>query len=397
MKILLFIVSFFIHQIIIGQNIIFESSLYSKNTEEQIAFATISFTKSLSATTSDAQGQFKLVFNETILPDTIEIRHLSYETKKIYLTKEKLNSLAEIFLKEKNNDINEVIVKAKTAFQIIENVIKNLDNNYNNEVYSLEGFYRQFHKENNNYVRLIECFAVVKENISNRNDEKQKEAFLVNNIRRSNIYERNGDKHGDHFVDLFSENPINYTSSLFLNFKNIHNYSFSYLENKTEFIKIHFQNKAWQMQHNKSGYILINKTDFAIIEIEIISTKNNNRKEETKSNWKFQNGVYKAKYVKLKNKYYCKESSKYYNHYVLNEKTNSVEYLVEEYFNWFTFFFHNKEYTENINMKFVSMTNLYSKEYIYNIEDWKKIPKIDSSIISGLEKFKDLEIQFIDD
>ena len=73
------------------------------------------------------------------------------------------------------------------------------------------------------------------------------------------------------------------TQQSFLNTNNVSNYLFSFLESKnTNQAKIFFQNKEWKMPKNKSGYIVINKEDFAVLEIEITSTQNPLYKKDMK-------------------------------------------------------------------------------------------------------------------
>lgn len=132
---------------------------------------------------------------------------------------------------------------------------------------------------------MIEATASVRKAIFDRSNEKTKRKFFIEHIRRSNVYERNGDKHGDHLVDLMSENPINSTHTSCLNMTNIYNYDFKIVnsEKATE-VKIYFQNKDWQAQQNMAGFIVINKYDYAILSIEITSTKNPSYKAEHFSN-----------------------------------------------------------------------------------------------------------------
>lgn len=121
------------------------------------------------------------------------------------------------------------------------------------------------------------------------------------------------------------------------------------------------------------------------------------------------------KYEKKDNKYFLKESRKYYNHYVQHKNTQTVEYVVEEYFDWFSqninqhvieeTYIIEHSYTSSgcistekkVPSKFKQLSNLYSLEYKYNKNDWQSIPKIKTKIISDLNSFKNLEEQFIDD
>lgn len=385
-----------------AQNLRF-SAIVLDAQNEAIPYATISLKNAKVATTSNLNGRFELVFPKENLNDSLVIRHISFEPKMIHFTQETIDSLETISLKTKSNDLLQVEIRAYTAEQIIEKVIDAIPINYAQGYYYLDGFYRQAHQENHKYVRLIECFATVKEDISNRNSTTQKEQFHISEIRRSNVYERNGDKHGDHLVDLFLEDPINYAHASFLNKQAYRQYDFTFENNGFEdVIKIYFQNKAWTLPENKSGYILINRADYAVVEMEIVSTANPQDISYNKSDWKFQNGTYKVQYEKHDGKYFCKRSSKYYNHYVMNEHTKNVEYVVEEYFDWYQRTFNIMEKVADFPFK--SMTNLYSRPYNYKIDtyyknsnSWDKIPKLDQKIIDDLNSFMDLEKQFLDD
>lgn len=378
------------------KTLILEGKILDKQ-NEAIPFATISLQESLVATTSDLEGNFNLIFSSNNLPDSLVIRHISFTSKKLFLSENNFKNSINIKLETKENEVGVIEITAKTALNYIEKAISKIEENYISNTYYLEGFYRQIHKENGKFVRLIEAMANIKETIFERGNEKQKERFAIHNIRRSNVYERNGDKHGDHFVDLMSENPINYTQVSFLNLNNIHNYNFKKVANeKSTEEKIFFQNKVWQAPQNKSGFIVINKEDFAVLSIEIVSTKNPSYRAEQLSNWKFQNGTYSASFRKDKGKYFCSKSSKYYNHYVLNEYSNNIDFVVEEYFEWFTFDLF-KEKTSN--KKYSLLSNLYSLDYKYNADYWREmiLPKTDPKVFSDLNTFKDLERQFLGD
>jgi hypothetical protein len=391
-----FFFSLIITTVFSQKTIVIEGQIINEQ-NNSVPFASILLQESLAATTSDLEGYFKLVFSSNNLPDTLVIRHISFQTQKVFLTENPTKKDLRILLRIKENEVGTIEVVAKNAFSFIKSAISNIEKNYPSNTYYLKGFYRQKHKENGKFVRLIEATACVQEAISDRADEKQKERFFIEKIRRSNVYERNGDKHGDHLVDLMSENPINYTQTSFLNMTNIYNYDFKIVTSKkaTE-VKIYFQNKDWQAPQNKAGFIVINKYDYAIVSIEITSTKNPIYKTEHFSNWKFQNGTYRAEFKKEKEKYFCSESSKYYNHYVLNEHSSNIDFIVEEYFEWFTFDLSKENQS---NKKYSLLGNLYSLDYKYDPIFWRllHLPKIDEKVFSDLNSFKGLEKQFEND
>ena len=231
MKSFITILFILLFQINYAQNLSFESKAIDENSKT-IPYVTVFLQKNQAATTSNFDGEVKLVINKKALPDTLVIRHIAFETQKIFLTSENINAFEHVILKDKLNEVGFVEIRAFTAEQIIKKAIDSIYKNYYAETFTLMGFYRQAHKENDKYVRLIECYPIVKEKIYDRNSTVQKESFHIEWIRRSNVYERNGDKHGDHLVDLFLEDPINYSYALFLNKHAYRLYDFSFDKKK---------------------------------------------------------------------------------------------------------------------------------------------------------------------
>ncbi len=91
-------------------NISIQAVLIDENSLEHIPFATISFSNTDLVTTSDKNGAFKLVFSSGNLPDTINIRNISFKSKKMFLTKENFDSIKIIKLQTKHVEINNTII-----------------------------------------------------------------------------------------------------------------------------------------------------------------------------------------------------------------------------------------------------------------------------------------------
>ena len=78
------------------------------------------------------------------------------------------------------------------------------------------------------------------------------------------------------------------------------------------------------------------------------------------------------------------------------EINDYIDFIVEEYFEWFTFDLSKEKPN---NKKYSLLTNLYSLDYKYDADYWKNkvLAKINKKVISDLNTFKDLEEQFIND
>ena len=362
--------------------------------QEPIALATVQMKQSLAAATTDSEGYFVLAISQATLPDTLIIRHIAHLPQKMYINAP--TQVLTVKLQWKENNIPETVVTYISAEKIVQLAIENITKNYAFEPYIVAGFYRQMHQENKKYVRLIECFALVEEKKQSRFLTTQKEQFHIQQLRRSFVYERNGDAHGDHMVDLFAENPIYYAHSFFLKENAFINYDFELAEKTASQYIIHFQSKSTTERENKSGYFYINNQNYAIEEIQIISTKNNNHKYTKPTKWNFQNGIFNIQYIAINGKYYVKESTKYYNHYLYDLETQKVAYIVEEKFEWYAQDWYTDIADTLINIPFKANTNLYSKAYVYDATFWEnqQLPPAPAKALNDLNVFKALDLQF---
>ncbi len=351
-----------------------------------IPFATLYFKESKIAFMSNENGLIHIKASN-LKNEILVVEHLSFRTKEIPAT-----ALSDtIFLARKEYEVPEVIINNLSALSIIEKAIEAIPNNYISHDFSLSGKYLQVHKENGKYVRFIEALTDIKnDSYSPKHQLNQEESFAIKALRKSFNYERNGDQHGDHLVDLFAENPIQYLEKGVLNPKNLASYTWSLSESTANNYVIHFRNNSWASSKNYHGYVSINKVDYAIVKVQIQELPNLQTNIENKSNWEFINGWYEVFFTKTTDKYALSEATKWYNHQVRNERNRQqIDYLVEEVFKWQT---HHVS-PQIIDQRYSKNSNLYSLEMKYNTEKWNSFP-IDSIIKLDLEHKLNLEEQF---
>ena len=356
--------------------------------KEVIPFATLYFKSSKIAFMSNEKG---LVLIKTKIPENeiIVVEHLAFNTIEINAK----NLSDTIFITANEYEINEVTINNLSAKGIIQKAINEIANNYYENDFLLKGKYLQVHKENGKYVRYIEALTDVKnEGYAPNIKMPQEESFKITALRKSFNYERNGDQHGDHFVDLFLENPIQYLENGMLNPKKLESYTWSLSQNKENNYVIHFRNNTWDSYQNIHGYVHINISDYAIVKVEIQETPNSRTNVQNKSNWEFINGWYTVSFKKMEDKYIIHDATKWYNHQVKNERNkNQIDYVVEEVFNWQTL--------ETLNLTpsqhYSKNSNLYSLKMDYNVEKWHSFP-IENIIKQDLNNKLSLEEQFED-
>lgn len=355
--------------------------LLDKNSLEKVEFAFCYLKESKISTMSNENGFLSFHIPSKYNFDTLFFQHLSYNSHKIKI--DEINDT--IFLERKDVNLNEVSIYALGALKIVENIIKNIPQNYNQKSHYNFGKYRQIHLENSIYTRFIEAFCFVHfEEMSYKN---QKENFLISEMRRSYNFERSGEQHGDHLVELFLENPLRYPSKSFLNQKNINKISWE-LENEDEqFYWILFQNKSSENTLNYYGKLKINKSDFAILYFEINSTPS--IFYNTKSNWKLITDYVNGSFIKTNDFYELASLKRNYVHEIYNDRMQSIESIIEERFIWETY--NDKKDTPTQGYK--KFTKLYNQRYTYQPQIWENI-KIDDAIVNDLTRNKSLETQF---
>lgn len=148
----------------------FESSI-------QLEYSSIQNLNMGNSTFSNSIGEFELSVN---YGDTIKFSFIGYKSKVIKIAK--INFL-DVKLEKEIFELNPVVISPDTVYRIVEKAFKNIKKNYPTSKYYREAFYREYVKNDNKYVRLIE--AAVSEIDYGFQKPYEKQRLKVNEIRKS--------------------------------------------------------------------------------------------------------------------------------------------------------------------------------------------------------------------
>ena len=227
-------------------------------------------------------------------------------------------------------------------------------------------------------------------------------------MRRSNVYEKNKDQHGDHLYDLMQQNPIRHTVGSFLNETWLDHCHFYFADEPGNYhpdsiAVIAFLYKDKLEKIAEEGKLYINKTDYAIIGLELKQFLNPDYKPDIRSsnhhNWKFKEGSKTVRFKKSGAYYYLDQLSYYYRHFIFDESFNYMKHDTEEFFDlWVA---GHSEVSKDFYPKkhFRSISSLYRRPYTYDASFWVDFPllkqhPIDHNICKELETEEVLDVQF---
>ena len=230
------------------------------------------------------------------------------------------------------------------------------------------------------------------------------EKMNIKEMRRSRVYERNKDIHGDHLAELFEENTVHYPAKFFTNPFNLGRYGFKF---DTTFVsdsvsRILFFLSSPDESKVTKGFIDISLKDTAILQTLSNTTPNKNFALERydRSNWKFNEGSVAVKYQKIHGKYFLSSIQFYYEHDIYNPVFKTFDFKVKEYFNLWVYqvdLFQPIPSSE----KFSFQSNLYRRQYAYNAAFWDNYSllinyPLSAEITMDLEREIPMEKQFVE-
>ncbi len=325
---------------------------------------------------------------------------MGYAQKKFPVITLSLYDSLIIELDEKAFDLPMTTIQGLSAKEIIHKAIKNLEQNFADTNLLLQSFYRQYHKEDDHYVRLIEAIVITEEQpyINNINFSKSEKQFLKA-LRRSDVMEINKAQHGDHLMDLLNENPFKFPTGSVLNLRGIDYFNFHFAEsNSLDEIVIEFTAKVSSADQIQNGLIYIDEKTFVINRMIIETFPNPNSKTKHFAAqgesylWKFRNGRYEISFRQLNGQPVFDRITKSYTHYLIDAKVHSLAHIVEENFELQSVKIIGNDSTP---FHFSSTSNLYSQNYFYHDSVWINFPLLPVLIKADLEKSIPLKEQFI--
>ncbi len=356
---------------------------------------------------ADDNGYFEIPVPKMNLKDSLKISYVGYQPKMLSIVTYKEGDTLRISISSAAETKQEAVITSYNARGVLLKAIDNLRKNLYTDSIIQTGFYRQYHKENGKYVRLIEADVSVAFNIKSPYKYSFHELMQVNKQRRSENDERNVDanNHGDHLADLLKENPFSYNKNTFMNPKMIDFFAPKFeSEDSVQFV-IKTQYKESSSAKLEQAKIWVEKETFAVLRIEVQKYPNPYYVKSRYANnsiWKLVNETDVVELEKNNGKLFVSALNRTYNHHVVNPVTGDVDFIVEE-----TFDLYFDEYeTDGVGAlvqkgKYSEMSDLYLTKYKYADKFWNDYDALDDyplreEIKTDLEHAKPLNTQFVE-
>ncbi len=144
---------YFLGLIAFAQNT-FSGRVIDASTNSPLAYATIGFTSSSIGTVSNDVGQFKLVYPESLINDTLRISYIGYKTLLIVPNNHTQSNLR---LTPVTLELSEVVVRPLAPEDYIKKAVRNFPNAFPRDPFGSQSYYQEMIKENNQYISFSEC------------------------------------------------------------------------------------------------------------------------------------------------------------------------------------------------------------------------------------------------
>lgn len=308
--------------------------LDSKN--NAIPYAHIVWGKSDKGSISNDSGFFKLNIPKGF--STVNISSIGFENRSLQLSELSKNKLNIIELEDSKTSMDEVIVKGTfdSATWYVKRAIKKIPKNYSRKKYSQVAFYREASIRDSIYSRIVEALVLVSDRGINVPTEKTKYEVLrlrktkdernigwrqslsnwlyqdagVYAVNKSNPVKPKRAKNSDANETLISpstavlrkESPFRLFNEAFIE-DNLFDIVARYEMNGEDFIKVEFKRSGKEMikYFKTGGSLIINKSDFAIVEFNRWVKGQIGNEKENKNKFRAQ---YLIKFKKIDGKYY---------------------------------------------------------------------------------------------
>jgi hypothetical protein len=359
--------------------VLIEGTIYSSEAQP-IAFAHIKH-KETTFTVADAEGNFSLKVNGN-LNDSLEITAIGFITLKVPIKHFATNRRTKVIMQPETFVIDGVTInnnKAKNHWLL---VLEKLQKQLPSSAYTYPALYRQVHQENGTYVRLIEAGMTVYDVAATYRSDMLQERFNLEQVRRSNVLERNGDAHGDHLVDMFLENNLRYPTSTIMDAKVVGEYEIRYDDSQCEICGDSLEQLAYKYENVHKpklleGKIWIYKGSLKLYGLQETATRNPQFIERGMSlggsdhHWMFQTSVKNLRFSYYDGMIYLNNLQFEYLHHIQERTIGVVRYEVTESFSMFCNAptLHPGGFVPD--NRYARKGNLYSRKYEYEESFWQ--------------------------
>lgn len=349
-------------------------------------------------TTTDEDGFFR-IGNYGERSSNIVVTAVGY--KEIHLTQDSVRRMNPLIIVMEDSvyALGRVDVVAETPYQVLsEAIIKSLA-----AIPELEAqtFYRQIHRENDRYVRLIEADVSIQHDKNVRSTDKMQ----VNQLRRSLVYEKNGDEHGDHIADLLEENVFFNPRGTILDVSVLKQFELFYATDSTrpELTVIRYEYQSGQDAKIREGKVFIDEAGY-IIEVWEATRPNplywpgGSFGSAGDTHWDFREGEMLIKFSRNANNLLPVSIYQNYLHDISDHYSGVVRYKIEE---TFELWYHDITIGSTSCKGYRVHGSLYRQKYNYDTAFWSEYEPANAYLLaedvkSDLERYKPLSEQFLE-
>jgi len=382
-------------------------TLLDQESNEPLVFASIAVKDMPFGTISNTTGEFDFHINAEDAKDGVMlVSMLGYETLSLQISMIDHSKPATLYLNKVPKILDEVVVTdSLTSFDLLDIAINKIPENYPENPFLLDGFYRDLKRVNGVYISLLEAAIQVYDNNyeAPRNPSKLREKVGLTEVRKSLGYDHKYAKYfeqGNLLEEMLTENIVRYHS-----FPSEHNTDARIKRlPQTEYDnkKVHVLDYQY---HNIRLKLFIDVQTYSFVRIEqTIGTSEHAISEVLK----YKQYLYLDRFVTTKKviefreyrgKYYLNYFTLYKRNQWYNQESKRLDYDMELYQE---LLINNispntdQRVTGDAKMK---KYGLQYQDMPYDKDFWKdynviKQTPLDQKIVEDLEKYGALEEQF---
>ncbi len=151
-----------------------EGIVRDKDTNEPVAYCSVSITEAGTGTVTNQNGQFLLKLPGSLQNAYIKFSHIGYETQHLPAQLFSDNK-TDVYLNTRLIPIEAVIIRLVNPMKLVKDMLDNRQQNYTNEPYYLTSFYREGVNHKRGFTNLTEAvFRVYKPGYSSAQSEQVK-------------------------------------------------------------------------------------------------------------------------------------------------------------------------------------------------------------------------------
>ncbi|MEM1135241.1 MAG: carboxypeptidase-like regulatory domain-containing protein, partial [Bacteroidota bacterium] len=272
---------------------------------------------------SNSEGRFVFHLTEEAIDDSLMFSMIGYNPKVIPVEELLKKDFHTFLISEYTTYLDEVVIEAQDALEIIKEVTKRLQDNFPVEPFEFEGFYRNSYKEFDKYVRQFEAaFSGFDHNFHHRsgyslNMLKRKEST---DYRQSKWRQASGNIPWHYLWHIRRQHQYFFTNKQYLKYDYTIESIDSFEGEQVYKLKFILKDKSERISES---WAYIREKDYAILEIGG-KTKTINPKKFQLSDSLFMaytGGTIQVKYVEFKGKMYPSYSNSLYQHQVYNAQS----------------------------------------------------------------------------